>query len=92
VKKELDKILTKVLESVSDQDTKATETKFMIDRIDRMYERMKVDICRHETVCFELANKFEDQYEVINAMSSNLETLKTYAMLNDLHIEAYQPI
>ena len=59
VKKELDKILTKVLESVADQDNKATETKFMVDRIDRMYERMKADICRHETVCFELATKFE---------------------------------
>ena len=49
-----------MLESVADQDNKATETKFMVDRIDRMYERMKADICRHETVCFELATKFED--------------------------------
>ena len=31
------------------------------ERQDRMYDAMKEDINRHETLCFELAMKFEEQ-------------------------------
>ena len=60
MKKELNKLLTKVLESLAEQDSKYTSQKYQVDRIDRMYERMKKDISRHETLCFELTVKFAD--------------------------------
>ena len=60
-------------------------TKYIVDRIDRMYERMKTDIIRHKTLCFELATKFTEQHEVIIKISENIESLKTYSLLNDLH-------
>jgi hypothetical protein len=55
LKEELEKVLTKVLGSLEEQDNNATETNYTVNRIDRMYERMKVDVGRHETLCFELA-------------------------------------
>jgi hypothetical protein len=70
----------------------ATETKFKVDRIDRMYERMKTDIGRHETLCFELATKFNEQHDVIIKLSETMESLKTYSIMNDLHLEAYLPL
>ena len=92
MKKELNKLLTKVLESVARQDNSATETKYMVDRVDRMYERMKTDIGRHETLCFELACKFIEHHEVIVKLSETMESLKTYTIVNDLHLEAYLPL
>ena len=56
-----------------------------------MYERMKVDVGRHETLCFELATKFDQQYEVIWNLTNSMDSLKNYALLNDLHLEAYLP-
>jgi len=47
-----------------EQDTMAQEAKFGCERIDRMYQAMKKDVVRHETMCFELAKKFESQHEV----------------------------
>jgi hypothetical protein len=47
---------------------------------------------RNETMCYEIACKFEHQHEVIDAVVENIETLKSYALMNDLHIEAYQPL
>ena len=57
-----------------------------------MYSRMKTDIARHEILCFELATKFEQQYEVLNRCTEDIEALKTYALVNDLHMETYLPI
>jgi hypothetical protein len=89
---ELAKLLTRVLTSLEDQDNQATSTLYTVSRIDRMYDRMKGDVVRHETLCFELATKFDQQYQVMCKMSDSIESLKTYAILNDIHIEAYLPL
>jgi hypothetical protein len=52
---------------------------------------MKIDVGRHETLCFELAQKFDQQYEVICNLTNSMESLKNYAVINDLHLEAYLP-
>ena len=91
LKKEMDKLLEKVLSSVIQQETQYTETKFTIERIDRMYKRIKDDCCRHETLAFELATKFDHQHNAIVKMVESIENLKTYAFVNDLHIQTYQP-
>ena len=59
MKKELGKIGTQCMEKLVEQDSAINECKFTTDRIDRMYGRMKDDIIRHETLCFEIAKKFE---------------------------------
>jgi hypothetical protein len=41
------------------------EAKYVSDRVERMYKSMKDDLGRHETLCFELANKFEVQNDVL---------------------------
>jgi hypothetical protein len=56
---QLSGLLTKVLTSLEDQDNIVTSSNYMVSRIDRMYDRMKDDVCRHETLCFELATKFD---------------------------------
>ena len=40
MKKAPNKLLTKVLESINHQENEATMTKYIVDRIDRMYERI----------------------------------------------------
>ena len=57
-----------------------------------MYDRMKKDIVRHETLCYELAAKFEQQMKFMLKLTDNIESLKTSAMINDIHLEAYQPL
>ena len=69
-----------------------TESNYKIDRVDRMYTRMKEDIGRHETLCFELALKFEQQHTILSAVTDSIETLKNYALVNDVHLEAYLPL
>ena len=59
LKKEIGKILEIVMKSINEQDMLVLETKFLVDRVDRMYARMKSDVSRHETLCFEIADKFE---------------------------------
>ena len=59
LKEELEKLLTRVLTSLEEQDNQATQTTYTVTRIDRMYERMKIDVGRHETLCYELAVKFD---------------------------------
>jgi hypothetical protein len=39
-----------------------------------------------------LATKFETHHEIIANSVEGIEALKTYAIANDLHMEAYQPI
>ena len=43
----------------------ATTAKFATERVDRMYQAMKADVIRHETLCYELATKFEAQHDVL---------------------------
>ena len=85
-------MLKLVMKSVNGQDEMAIETKYLVDRVDRMYLRMKTDVKRHETLCFELADKFEKQHDVICQVIDNIEILKTYALTNDVHLEAFQPL
>jgi hypothetical protein len=47
------------------QDQNFTEAKYVSDRVERMYKAMKSDLGRHETLCYELANKFEAQHDVL---------------------------
>jgi hypothetical protein len=53
-----------VYETTCKNDTMAMEAKYGCERIDRMYRAMKKDVCRHETLCYELADKFEKQHDV----------------------------
>ena len=64
----------------------------MVDRADRMYKRIKDEMVRHETLCFELAEKFEAQHDILCQISSNMESVKEYTIVNDLHMEAYLPL
>jgi hypothetical protein len=48
-----------MLDRLADQDNNITEVMYTSDRIDRMYQAMKADVLRHETLCYELATKFE---------------------------------
>ena len=62
------------------------------ERIDRMYQAMKGDVRRHETLCYELATKFEQQNELLLQFNENIEALKTNYLVTDLHLEAYLPV
>ena len=66
--------------------------KITADRNNRMYEAMKADVMRHETLSFELASKFETHFDVFNQVCENIEALKSHALLTDLHLEAFQPL
>ena len=57
--KELVKLQKKVFKSLSEQDEVTIMTKFGQDRTETMYKVMKEDISRHETLCYEIAKKFE---------------------------------
>ena len=65
MKKELGKIQTKVFTHISQQEALAVEQKFSIDRVDRMYRRIKDDVIRHETLSYEIATKFEQHHDVM---------------------------
>ena len=57
-----------------------------------MYRRIKDDVIRHETLSYEIATKFEQHHDVMIQLSDHVEALKTYALVNDLHMEAYLPL
>lgn len=78
MKGELDKLMVQVINRLYEQDNSITENKFTTDRVDRMYQAMKEDVKRHETLCYELATKFEAQHIVLLDLASNIEALKTY--------------
>jgi len=63
--------------------------KYTSERIDRMYQAMKTDVRRHETLCYELATKYETQYSALKDIAKSIEALKAYTIINDLHLEAY---
>ena len=92
LKKEIGTLYKHVLTTLNDQDIKATESNYTIQRVDRMYRRMKNDITRHETLCYELATKFEQHHNVMAELGQNIDSIKNYTLINDLHMEAYQPI
>ena len=64
-------------------------TKCVVERNDRMYEAMKKDIMRHESLCLELASKFEAHYDVFRQLAENIESVKAHALTTDLHLEAF---
>ena len=57
-----------------------------------MYLRVKEDISRHETLCYEIATKFAQHHDVMIQMGDNVAALKTYTLINELHMEAYLPL
>ena len=89
---EMGKLQTKFYSFMNGYENSATENKYSMDRIDRMYKRMKEDVSRHETLCFEIAKKFEVQHDVMTQHTDNIDALKTFAMVQDLHQEAYLPL
>jgi hypothetical protein len=54
-----------MFERLAEQDTTATDTNYKCERIDRMYQNMRADVLRHETLSYELAVKFESQHEIL---------------------------
>jgi len=66
---------TKFYGFMSAHESTAIENKYAMDRIDRMYRRMKEDVSRHETLCYELANKFEIQHNIITQLTDNTKAL-----------------
>ena len=53
---------------------------------------LKIDITRHESLAFEIGTKLEAHRTVLNQVVDSIEALKTYAIVTDLHLEAYQPL
>jgi methyl-accepting chemotaxis protein len=88
-KTESKNIVTKVMESLQKQEVTVSEVSFTVDRANRMYQRIKEEMVRHETLCFELAEKFEAQHDLICQVCNNMDALKDYTIVNDLHMEAY---
>ena len=68
------------------------ETQFTCEKIDKLFQGLKVDTTRHETLCYELATKFDEQHHVLMEFVEQIESFKTYALVNDLHMEAYLPM
>jgi len=60
--------------------------------IDKIYSKMKDNVTRHETLCYELATHFEAQHDVMWQINEKIEALQTYTTVNDLHLEAYLPL
>ena len=78
-----------MLEKLYEFDNLMMTTGFTIDRIDRMYTAMKSDVSRHETLAFEISTKLEAHHTVLKQVIDSIEALKTYAIVTDLHLEAY---
>lgn len=65
IMEELDKLQTKVFSQLCEQDALSMEIKYACERIDTTYQAMKKDVARHETLCFEIARKFEGHHDVM---------------------------
>jgi len=72
---------TKFYGFMETSESVTTENKYAMERIDRMYGRMKEDVSRHETLCYEIANKFEIQHDILTQVTENIGALKTFAMI-----------
>ena len=92
LKLELGKLQTKFFSYVNTSENMAVEHKCAVDRVDRMYNRIKEDVNRHETLCYEIATKFTQQHDVLVQIAENTLALKTYTLINELHMEAYLPL
>lgn len=85
-------MLKDVMTKLAEQDSLVTLNTYSVDRIERMQKNMKTDVHRHETLCYELAKRMEVHRSQLIDHSDNIENLKTYAIITDLHLEAYLPI
>ena len=47
---------------------------------------------KHENLAYEIANKLEVHQEVLLEVSEAVDAVKTFALVTDLHLEAYQPL
>lgn len=63
-----------------------------VSTIDKIYTKMKDNVTRHETLCYELATHFEAQHDVMWQINEKIEALQTYTTVNDMHLEAYLPL
>jgi hypothetical protein len=59
VKTQMENMYKIIFDCVQEQQTSSSDCKFIVNRIERMYSRIKIDVARHEVVAFELAQKFE---------------------------------
>ena len=77
---------------MAESENLAVEQKYGIERVDRMYNRVKEDVGRHETLCYEIAMKFTQHHDMMIQLGENVAALKTYTLINELHMEAYLPL
>jgi hypothetical protein len=50
---------------------------------------MQEELRKHDVLAYEVASKFELHKEVLLEMSEAVEAIKTFALVTDLHLEAY---
>ena len=89
---EMEKLTSRVMDKIYEFDNILLTTGFRSDRIERMHTAIKTDVSRHEVLCFEIATKFETQNTIFKEIGLAVEGLKTYALVTDLHLEAYLPL
>jgi hypothetical protein len=65
---------------------------YAVDKMEKTQNSMMEDVTRHEVCCCELAVKFDQQNDVMKQLIENIEHLKTYSIVNDLHTEAFLPL
>jgi hypothetical protein len=46
-----------------------------VSTIDKIYTKMKDNVTRHETLCYELATHFEAQHDVMWQINEKIEAL-----------------
>jgi SMC interacting uncharacterized protein involved in chromosome segregation len=62
---EINSTQTKVFSQLCEQDALSMEIKYACERIENTYQSMKKDVARHESLCFEIARKFEGHHDVM---------------------------
>ena len=58
----------------------------------KKYESISDNLVRHEVIVTEVANKLDHHHEVLTDLGHNITELKKYAVMSDLHMEAYLPL
>ena len=60
----MEKLTTRIMDKIYEFDNILLTTGFRSDRIERMHQAIKTDVGRHEVLCYEIAQKFENQNAV----------------------------
>ena len=81
-----------VMHSISEQESRVSETKYTVERTESICHRIKADGVRHESFCREIATKLKEHKEVHTELARGIDAVKNYALMNDLHMESYLPL